>query len=145
MKRYVIFEWGNIKIGLIGICEDWVDTTVPGSSEVFYIDYCETAENLAKKLKEEDKVDIVIALSHNRKKYDRIFGGIFFNVLFLFLILSIFLLLKSLEKVPSVDLNLGGHSHSYKDAFKKSKFVKSGQCFEFLSVITVHFLFHSLS
>lgn len=72
----MIFEWGNIKIGLIGICEDWVHSTVPGSSEVLYIDYCETAENLAKKLKEEDKVDIVIALSHNRKKYDRIFGGI---------------------------------------------------------------------
>lgn len=59
------------------MAEDWIDSTVPGKSLLEYGDIFEVSENLSKELKEKDGVDIVIALTHSRKKIDRLLTGVY--------------------------------------------------------------------
>lgn len=69
-QRKAVVTRGGIKIGFIGVCEDWVDSTVPGTTAMDHGDLFEVSESLARELKEQDGVDFVIAISHNRKKVD---------------------------------------------------------------------------
>ena len=69
---------------------EWLDTLAAiNPNEVTYTDFVEMGNILATKLKDEDSCDIVIALTHMRNPND----------------------IKLAEKVPSIDLILGGHDH----------------------------------
>jgi F420-0:gamma-glutamyl ligase-like protein len=75
ITRKAIVTRSGFKIGLVSAAEDWIDVTVPGYSQIQFNDFS-TVENLARELKEEDGVDLVTAITHNRLIVDRSFSGI---------------------------------------------------------------------
>ncbi|CAH8590502.1 unnamed protein product [Heterobilharzia americana] len=82
-----------IKIGIIGLVEkDWVETVACFTSSLINVkDFCETGKKLGQFLKSQQKCCLVIALTHMRWPNDRLLA----------------------EKVPEIDLILGGHDHEY--------------------------------
>lgn len=91
-SRTAIMEVGNLKIGFIGIAEkEWVDMFKSLEVEIVYKNYKRCAIEYAKKLREEDGCNYIIALTHMRVKHDEKFA----------------------REVPGVDLVLGGHDHEY--------------------------------
>ena len=77
-----------LKIGLVE--KEWLDTLASvNPNEVIYNDFVEVANNLSRKLKDEDNCDIVIALTHMRNPND----------------------IRLAENAPRIDLILGGHDH----------------------------------
>ena len=76
-----------------------------------YADFISTAKELAKMLRDEQKCDYIIALTHMRSPNDRIFAA----------------------SVPEVDLCLGGHDHLYLTELCEETgvvIIKSGTDFE---------------
>lgn len=111
---------GGYKIGVMGLIEDdWLSccTTIdPDTLE--YTDFVEVARKLAVKLREEEKCDMVIAITHFREPNDE----------------------RLAREAPELDLVLGGHDHHY--AVKEVKetgiwYVKSGCDFRHLSRVTL--------
>lgn len=82
----------NVKIGLMGLGElDWLSTLSQVDIEdLEYEDFVEAAKRLCQFFKSE-KVDLIIALTHMRVPNDDLLA----------------------EKVPEIDLILGGHDHMY--------------------------------
>lgn len=119
------------KIGFIGIIEkDWVVTFKNMDVDLKYLNYKRTATRLAKKLREEQGCDTVIALTHMRLNHD----------------------VKLASQVPGIDLVLAGHDHFYKietceqtldilsdRGVKFCPVVKSGSDFEDYTVIDMLF------
>lgn len=112
------------KIGFVGIIErDWVETFKDLEVDLEYLNYKRHCAKLAKKLREEDKCDFVIALAHMRMHHD----------------------VKLAQQVEGIDLVLGGHDHFYRveavvtksDPNKVVTVVKSGSDFEDFSLVTV--------
>lgn len=67
-----VIEVNSIKIGLIGLVEfEWMSTLACiEMDEITYVDFVEVGRRLADKLRKEDGVDIVIALTHMRVPND---------------------------------------------------------------------------
>jgi len=88
-----MMDFHGRKVGLIGLVEkEWLVTLAtinPG--EVDYEDFCPCARRLAKQLKEQERAEIVIALTHMRVPNDELLAN----------------------EVPEVDIILGGHDHHY--------------------------------
>jgi len=105
-----ILDWHGIKIGILALAEkEWIDTLPrlpPGG--VSYIDFIEEGGRLARDLRN-NGADLVIALTHCRLPNDLLLA----------------------EKVPDIDLILGGHDHSYHVSHEKSgvSVIKSGTDF----------------
>lgn len=90
--RKVILNKAGRKIGFLGIAEhEWVTTFKNLEVDVIYQNYKRCATEYAKRLKEEDRCDMVIALTHMRVQHDEKFA----------------------REIPGVDLVLGGHDHEY--------------------------------
>ncbi|CAJ1351477.1 unnamed protein product [Effrenium voratum] len=115
-KRYDIVEVNGIKVGLMGLSEDWLggcSQLKPG--EITYEDYIQTGRSYARKMKAEG-AQVVVALTHNRFDNDK----------------------KLTAAVPEIDLLLGGHDHFYKRADKKHRVIKSGEEWRWLTHTTLH-------
>ena len=81
-----------MKIGFIGIAEsEWCSTFKNLEVDIWYYNYKRTAAEYAKKLREEEGCDYIIALTHMRVRHDEIFA----------------------REVPGIDIVLGGHDHEY--------------------------------
>ena len=92
VKRTAIVEKAGLKIGFIGIAErEWVSTFKDLEVDVLYQNYKRTAVEYAKKLREEEGCNYIIALTHMRVRHDEIFA----------------------REIPGIDLVLGGHDHEY--------------------------------
>merc|ERR1712070_953049 len=78
--------------GLMGICENWLSmcSKLRVGTDVIYLDLFETAERLEKQLREEG-AEVVIAITHSRNEVD----------------------CQLADRVPGLDLILGGHDHGY--------------------------------
>ena len=88
--RYEIVEIGGWKIGLIGIVEkDWVSTLSFDTSHLEFLDMVNTSKELCQTLKEKEKVDFVVALTHSRETNDIVLA----------------------KNVKDISLILGGHDH----------------------------------
>ena len=108
------------QIGFFGLAErDWIECLAHIDEEdVDYIDFCECAERLVKKLRDEG-CDIVIALTHMRFPNDKILA----------------------DKVSGIDLILGGHDHTSGHAILNNQMVmKSGADFKELTKLDFHFV-----
>ena len=91
-SRTAVMEVGSLKIGFIGIAEkEWVDMFKNLEVEILYQNYKRCAIQYAKKLREEDGCNYIIALTHMRVRHDEKFA----------------------REIPGVDLVLGGHDHEY--------------------------------
>ena len=115
-KSHHVLESNGIKIGLVGLVQDWFfQQQATRNMNYQYQDYVEVGRQLAEQLKK-DGCDIVIALTHMDWRED----------------------VRLAKSVPEIDLILGGHDHQYGVRVVNGKtIVKSGTEFRYLSVVTV--------
>ena len=105
VKPYVILKRNGLRIGVLGICPQMLGLVDENKCVgVKYLDPVETADRIAKKLKKEEKCDVVICLSH-------LGWGLAQNVDDEDMI----------ARNHDIDIVLGGHSHSYFTTLKYAK------------------------
>jgi len=115
-----ILENKGKRLGIIGLVEeDWLATlSTIDNEDVIYNDFVSEGRKLAKYLKDKEKVDYVIALTHMRSPND----------------------CRLAENVDEIDLILGGHDHDYDVRKVNGKFIiKSGTDFRTFSKIDLVF------
>jgi len=119
-EEFMVIEHNKLRIGLIGLAEfDWIATLSNMSEEdLDYEDFVTCGERWAKHLKQEEKCDFVIALTHMRDHSDRSLA----------------------QHTQEIDLILGGHDHIYHNFKINDKFiVKSGTDFREFNIIRINF------
>lgn len=95
VKDYLILDKNNIKIGIIGLMGEDADSNAP-MAEVEFTDIVDTSKELVNILKNDEKVDLIVAISHTGtagkegKSEDEILA----------------------QKVPEIDVIISGHSHT---------------------------------
>ena len=96
VKAYIIMEKEGIKIGIFGLMGKDAAEKAPFASPVKFRDPIEIAKAMVKVLREKEKVDMVICLSHSgvRKKKSRSEDEIL------------------AKEVQGIDVIVGGHSHT---------------------------------
>lgn len=105
VKPYVVIKRKGVKIGIFGLSPKLEGLVMASTcSGVKYLDPIKTANDIADKLKNEEKCDVVICLSH--LGWDE--AGL--NDM------------EMMAKTRNIDLVLGGHSHSY---FQKLNYVRN--------------------
>lgn len=98
VKPYTIREVEGLRIGFFGIMGKIAAGDAPFASPVKFQDSVETAREMVQILREDEKVDVVVCLSHS---------GLYIG--------------KTSEdedlakKVPGIDVLISGHSHTYLD------------------------------
>ena len=116
--RHAVIRRSGLRIGLIGLIEsEWL-ASIPRREmdELVYEDFVAVARRLASRLRHEDRVDLVVALTHMRWPNDR----------------------RLAIAVPEVDLILGGHDHDYEVQWVAGTcIVKSGSDFRSFSRVEV--------
>ena len=99
IRRYVVIQRGGLRFGLFGVLGKEAQIYTSGGAAKF-LDPVESARAVVKTLRETEKVDLVIALSHGgvqKDKEGRFSGG------------------EDVElpiAVPGIDIVIGGHSHT---------------------------------
>jgi 5'-nucleotidase len=99
VRRYFVIERGGIRFGLFGVLGKEAQIYTSGGA-VKFPDAIESARAVVKLLRETEKVDVVIALSHGgveKGKDGRFSGGDD---------------VRLPEAVPGIDIVIGGHSHT---------------------------------
>ena len=105
VKPYVVIKRKGVKIGIFGLSPKLEGLVMASTcAGVKYLDPIKTANDIADKLKNEEKCDVVICLSH--LGWDE--AGL--NDM------------EMMAKTRNIDLVLGGHSHSY---FQKLNYVRN--------------------
>lgn len=115
---HIIIEHEGVKIGLIGLAEvEWLDAVVSiEEDDYIFEDFVKSGRKWLKKLREEEKCDLVIALTHMRMPNDK----------------------RLASKVPGFDLILGGHDHmSAVININDAMLCKSGSDFREFSILKV--------
>jgi 5'-nucleotidase / UDP-sugar diphosphatase len=99
IRRYLVIERSGIRFGLFGVLGKEAQIYTSGGA-VKFPDPVESAKEVVKILRETEKVDVVIALSHGgveKGKDGRFSGGDD---------------VRLPEAVPGIDIVIGGHSHT---------------------------------
>jgi 5''-nucleotidase/2'',3''-cyclic phosphodiesterase and related esterases len=89
LPPYVVREFGGVKIGIIGLLLPETKETSSMEDALTIADYCETARKYVKEMREKEKVNAVIGLTHLFMEQD-----------------------KRLAGCAEFDLILGGHEHT---------------------------------
>jgi 5'-nucleotidase len=100
IRRYLVIERGGIRFGLFGVLGKEAQIYTSGAGAVRFPDPVESAREVVKLLRETEKVDVVIALSHGglqKGKDGRYTTGEDVTLA---------------EAVPGIDVVIGGHSHT---------------------------------
>ncbi|WP_428673534.1 bifunctional metallophosphatase/5'-nucleotidase [Reyranella sp.] len=100
IRRYLVIERGAIRFGLFGVLGKEAIFYTGGAGAVSFVDAIETAKEVVKTLRETEKVDVVIALSHGgveKGKDGRYSDGDD---------------VRLAAAVPGIDIVIGGHSHT---------------------------------
>jgi 5'-nucleotidase len=101
IRKYMVIERGGIRFGIFGVLGKEAITVTVGSGAVKFADALETAKAMVKILRETEKADIVIALSHCGVVKDS--DGLYNDGEDIQLALE----------VPGIDVVIGGHSHTF--------------------------------
>jgi 5'-nucleotidase / UDP-sugar diphosphatase len=100
IRRHVVIERGGIRFGLFGVLGKEAQFYTGGAGAASFSDAIETAREMVKVLRETDKVDVIIALSHGgveKGKDGRYTDGDD---------------VRLATAVPGIDVVIGGHSHT---------------------------------
>jgi 5'-nucleotidase len=98
IKPYVVYERNGLKIGVFGIIGVNAVEVAPASAPLTFADRIKTAAEVTKTLREKEKVDVVVCLSHSGVYYDE--NGVIFGED-----------IELAQKVPDIDVILSGHTH----------------------------------
>ena len=99
IRRYLVIERGGIRFGIFGLLGKEAQVYTNGGA-VSFSDPIETAREMVKILRETEKVDVIIALSHGgveKGKDGRYIDGED---------------VRLAKAVPGIDVVIGGHSHT---------------------------------
>ncbi|MEN8122057.1 MAG: bifunctional UDP-sugar hydrolase/5'-nucleotidase [Bacteroidota bacterium] len=99
IKEYTIIEKNGLKLGIIGIVGEDADNVAPNAKPVTFAKQIKTTKKLVDKLKNVEKVDLVICLSHSGFYPDEKKGGYAGEDI------------KLAEKVKGLDIIISGHTH----------------------------------
>jgi 5'-nucleotidase / UDP-sugar diphosphatase len=100
LRRHLVIERGGIRFGIFGVLGKEAQFYTGGAGAVTFADAIETAKEMVKVLRETQKVDVVIALSHGgvvKGPDGRYTGGDD---------------VRLAQDVPGIDVVIGGHSHT---------------------------------
>jgi 5'-nucleotidase len=100
IRRYVVIERGGIRFGIFGLLGKEAQFYTSGAGAATFSDAIETAKEIVKVLRESEKVDVVICLSHGgleKGKDGRYTDGDD---------------VRLAKAVPGIDVVIGGHSHT---------------------------------
>jgi 5'-nucleotidase len=100
IRRWVVIERGGVRFGIFGVLGKEAQFYTGGAGAVKFSDAIETAKEMVKVLRETEKVDVVIALSHGgveKGKDGRFTDGDD---------------VRLAREVPGIDVVIGGHSHT---------------------------------
>lgn len=112
--QYALTTWNGVRVGILGLSENWLPSCNQlAPHEAHYLEVFSEGERLAQMLKGQGAA-CVIALTHSRLQTDK----------------------EMSLRCPSIDLILGGHDHFYR-CDPKSRLIKSGEEFEFLTEVEV--------
>ena len=101
VRRHLVIERGGLRFGLFGVIGKEAISVTVGAGAVKFSDPIETAREVVKLLRESEKVDVVIALSHGgmvKGKDGRYTEGEDVQLA---------------RDVPGIDVVIGGHSHTF--------------------------------
>jgi len=99
IKPYLIIEKGGLKLGIFGILGYSAIIDAPLARPAGFIDPVKTAKKYARMLKENEKVDLVICISHGGLRKDKSGNWSGEDVILA-------------QKVPEIDIIISGHSHT---------------------------------
>ena len=100
IRRYLVIERGGIRFGIFGLLGKEAQFYTGGAGAASFSDAIETARDIVKVLRDTEKVDVVIALSHGgvqKGKDGRFTEGDDVSLA---------------KDVPGIDVVIGGHSHT---------------------------------
>ncbi|MFO0814168.1 MAG: bifunctional UDP-sugar hydrolase/5'-nucleotidase [Gemmatales bacterium] len=100
VRRHLVIERGGIRFGIFGLLGKEAQFYTSGAGAVTFPDPIETAREMVKLLREQEKVDVVICLSHaglNKGKDGRFTDGEDVQLA---------------KAVPGIDVVIGGHTHT---------------------------------
>jgi 5'-nucleotidase len=100
VRRYLLIERGGMRFGIFGLLGKEAQFYTGGAGAVKFADPIETAREMVKTLRETEKVDVVIALSHGgmeKGKDGRFTDGEDVRIP---------------TAVPGIDVVIGAHSHT---------------------------------
>ncbi|NOT12525.1 MAG: bifunctional metallophosphatase/5'-nucleotidase [Methylococcaceae bacterium] len=100
IRRYRVIERGGLRFGLFGLLGKEAVSVAVGAGAVKFADPVETAKEMVKLLREKEKVDVVIALSHGGMVKDK--DGLYTDGEDVHLA----------RDVPGIDVVISGHSHT---------------------------------
>jgi 5'-nucleotidase/UDP-sugar diphosphatase len=101
IRKYTVIERGGMRFGLFGVLGKEAISVTVGSGAVQFTDPIETAREMVKLLRETEKADVVIALSHGGLVKDS--DGHFTDGEDV----------QLARDVPGIDIVVGGHSHTF--------------------------------
>jgi 5'-nucleotidase len=100
IRRYTVIERGGLRFGLFGLMGKESSFYTSGAGAVTFPDAIATAGKMVKVLRETEKVDIVICLSHGGLEQNK--DGTFTNGEDV----------RLAKAVPGIDVIIGGHTHT---------------------------------
>jgi 5'-nucleotidase/UDP-sugar diphosphatase len=100
IRRYLVIERGGIRFGIFGVIGKEAASVAVNAGAIVFTDPVETAREVVRVLRKEEKVDVVICLSHGGM--ERGADGTFTDGEDVRLPVA----------VPGIDVVLGGHSHT---------------------------------
>jgi len=100
LRRHLVIDRGGIRFGLFGVLGKEAQFYTGGAGAVMFADAIETAREMVKVLRETEKVDVVIALSHGGVVKDK--DGYYSDGDDV----------RLAKDVPGIDVVIGGHSHT---------------------------------
>jgi 5'-nucleotidase/UDP-sugar diphosphatase len=101
IRRHLVIERGGMRFGLFGVIGKEAISVAVGAGAVKFVDAVETARDVVKVLRETEKVDVVIALSHGGLVKDK--DGCYTDGEDA----------QLARDVPGIDVVIGGHSHTF--------------------------------
>jgi 5'-nucleotidase len=129
----------GVKIGFVGLAEpDWAaNLSAVDPKDIIYVDYIEEGRRLAMQLRDEEKCNLIVAVTHFREAHDRRLASLVpeFHLVSLSLISRL-----SLTLTASSAQVLGGHDHHYVCDHVEPHgvlMVKTGQDFRWLTRVDV--------
>jgi 5'-nucleotidase / UDP-sugar diphosphatase len=100
IRSYLVIEQGGIRFGLFGVIGKEAQIYATGKGAIEFFDAIETAKEMVKVLRETEKVDVVICLSHGGVEQDK--DGRYTDGDDV----------RLPAAVPGIDVVIGGHSHT---------------------------------
>ena len=126
VKEYVVIKRNGIRIGLFGIMGDDASHDAPYAKPVKFADPVHTSKQMVDILKNKEKVDLIICLSHSgtstgkKKSEDEALA----------------------RAVPQIDVIISGHSHTIlsKPIIKGKTIIVSSGCYgEYLGMLKINY------